>query len=219
MIDAAPAIRVLAVDNDPMVIDSIRMMFKHTPDIDVVATANDGDEVVEAVIKHHPDVVLMDVDMPRMNGIEATQALSARPNPPQVVMLTTHLDSNLLERAIHAGALGYVMKTVAREVLQAAVRNAAAGHSPFSAQSATHLRAGFLAGSNPQRQAARNLVAGLTERERRIGELVAREMTNEQIARALHVSESTVKSHLSSIQTKLGVQSRVGIATTVIQAG
>ncbi|RHW44218.1 response regulator transcription factor [Dermacoccus sp. 147Ba] len=218
MTNAEQPIRVLAVDDDPMVLDLVRVMFKGAPDIVLVATASDGDEVIDAVTAYHPDVVLMDVQMRRLNGIDATAALTKRPHPPRVVILTTFDEKEYVPRAMDAGAVGFILKSAASKELYDAVRAAHAGESPMSARSAGHLRSGYLDGGGEGRREARRLLQGLSEREVEIARLVAAERTNPAIAAELFLSESTVKQHVATIQRKLGVEGRIGIAMVVVRA-
>lgn len=205
-------IRVVAVDDDPMVLDLIRVMLKPAADIEFVGSASDGDEAIEAVIKHRPDVMLMDLQMKRLGGIEATRRVMARPQPPKVVILTTIDEAGSVPQAMEAGAIGFLLKASAREELYASIRAAANGDSPMSARSAAHLRAGFLASGSSTRQDARARLAQLSPREQEVAALVAQELTNDEIAKQLHISGSTVKQTVSSAQNKLGVAGRVGIA-------
>ena len=209
------SIRVLAVDDDPMVLDYIRVMLQPAPDLELVATAQDGSEAVSAIMAHRPDVVLMDVQMPGVDGITATRRICARPQAPKVVMLTTFDEADWVPRAIDAGAVGYTLKVTAKEDLLNTIRAAHQGYSPMSPESAGHLRLGYLAGGGADRMQARAKVEKLTDREQAIADLISQDLTNEAIGARLHVSASTVKSHISTIQTKLGVQGRAGIARMV----
>lgn len=216
--NAERAIRVLAVDDDPMVLDLIRVMLKAAPDIELVATACDGDEVVGVVTAHHPDVVLMDVRMQRVGGIDATRALTKRPNAPRVVILTTFDEQEYVPQAMDAGAVGFILKATASRALYDAIRDAHAGRTPMSPQSAGHLRAGYLDAGGEARREARRMLSLLTEREYDVACLVAQERTNPEIAAALIISASTAKQHVSAIQRKLGVETRTGIAMVLARA-
>lgn len=218
MTDSEQPIRVLTVDDDPMVLDLVRVMLKAAPDIELVATATDGDEVINAVTAHHPDVVLMDVRMQRINGIDATAALSRRSQPPRVVILTTFDEQEYVPRAMEAGAIGFILKSAARNDLYAAIRDAHAGGSPMSPQSAGHLRTGYLDGGGSARREAQALLATLTPREREVADLVAKEYSNPDIGAALFIGSSSVKQCVSAVQRKLGAASRVGIAMVVARA-
>lgn len=218
MTNAEQPIRVLAVDDDPMVLDLIRVMLKAAPDIELVATASDGDEVIGAVTAHHPDVVLMDVRMKRLGGIDATAALTKRPAAPRVIILTTFDEQEYVPRAMDAGAVGFILKSAASKALYDAIRDAHAGASPMSPQSVGHLRSGYLDGGGQARGRARAMLEMLTDREREVAMLVAQEFSNPAIAKQLFLSESSVKQYVAAVQGKLGVEGRVGIATTVARA-
>lgn len=218
MTDAVRSIRVLAVDDDPMVLDFIQTMLKVSPDLELVAAATDGDEAVSAVIAHRPDVVLMDIQMRRVNGIDATRTICSRPEAPKVVMLTTFDDASFVPQAMEAGAVGYTLKTTAKDELFNTIRAAYRGSSPMSPESAGHLRASYLDGGGAERLAAQAKLRTLSQREIQVAELIAMDLTNEEIAARLHLSVSSIKTHIKSAQEKLGAKSRVGIATTVVLA-
>lgn len=212
--------RVLLVDDDPLVCGALQTMLGATEDLEVVGSVNDGDQVIEAIHRHRPDVVLMDVRMARQDGITTTAALAALASPPKVIMLTTFDHDDVVLRAVHAGAAGFLLKTASPLDIIAAVQSVAAGEGALSARSARqvveHLQ------SDPGRdlrRAAEALVATLTERERDVVRCVAREMTTAQVAAELFLGEATVKSHLARAQDKLGAQNRVGIGIIADRAG
>lgn len=216
-------IRVLLVDDDPMVCTGIRLILRSTPDIEVVGMVHDGSDALIAVDEQRPDVVLMDVRMPRMDGITATGELTARGElePVRVLVLTTFEEDTFVVRAIQAGAAGFLLKTASPDEIIAAVRSVAAGHSAISPASAgslfRHVAEAADQSSASRQAAGQHRIDRLSPREREIAELVWAERSNPQISAELYLSESTVKTHLSSIQTKLGVASRVGIARHVEQ--
>lgn len=193
-------------------------MLKAAPGIELVATAVDGDEVIGVVTAHHPDVVLMDVRMQRVGGIDATRALTKRPDAPRVVILTTFDEQDYVPQAMDAGAVGFILKASAREVLYGAIRDAYEGRSPMSPASAGHLGTGYLDAGGGARSATGASLASLTEREREVAQLVSQELSNAAIADRLHLSDSTVKQHIASATEKLGVQGRTGIAVIVAGA-
>lgn len=212
--------RVLLVDDDPLVCGALETMLGSTEDLEVVASVNDGDQVIKAIHRHRPDIVLMDVRMARQDGITTTAALSAMGSPPKVIMLTTFDHDDVMLRAVHAGVAGFLLKTASPLDIIAAVQSVAAGEGALSARSARqvveHLQ------SDPgrdQRRAAEALIATLTERERDVVRCVAKEMTTAQIAQELFLGEATVKSHLARAQDKLGAQNRVGIGIIADRAG
>ncbi len=212
--------RVLLVDDDPLVCGALETMLGSADDLEVVGSVNDGDQVIEAIHRHRPDIVLMDVRMARQDGITTTAALSALASPPKVIMLTTFDHDDVMLRAVHAGAAGFLLKTASPLDIIAAVQSVAAGEGALSARSARqvveHLQ------SDPARdlrRAAEALVATLTDRERDVVRCVAREMTTAQVAAELFLGEATVKSHLARAQDKLGAQNRVGIGIIADRAG
>ncbi|EAP98577.1 putative two-component system response regulator [Janibacter sp. HTCC2649] len=214
--------RVLLVDDDPLVCGALATMLGSADDLNVVGSVNDGDQVVEAIHRHRPDIILMDVRMARQDGITTTASLSGLglETPPKVIMLTTFDHDDVMLRAVHAGAAGFLLKTASPLDIIAAVQSVAAGEGALSARSARqvveHLQ------SDPARdlrRAAEALVATLTERERDVVRCVAEEMTTAQIAQELFLGEATVKSHLARAQDKLGAQNRVGVGIIADRAG
>lgn len=212
--------RVLLVDDEVLVCAALEMMFEAADDIEVVGSVHDGDQVVEAIHRHRPDIVLMDVRMARVGGIETTAALAALASPPKVIMLTTFDHDDVMLRAVHAGAAGFLLKTASpRDIIQH-VRDVASGEGALSARSARQLVEHLQSDpARDQRLAAEALVATLTERERDVVRCVARQLTTAQVAAELFLGEATVKSHLSSAQDKLGAQNRVGIGIIADRAG
>lgn len=214
-------IRVLLVDDDPMVVRGLRLMLEAGSDgqISVVGSASDGTEVVPAVQAHYPDVVLMDIRMPRKDGISATREVVALPQSPAVVVLTTFDGDDEPIRAAHAGAVGFLLKTESPEDVVAAVRAVAAGEGAVSRRTAKQLLHHIAdAPGVVERRRARGLVARLTGREHEVASAVARGLTNKDIAAELYVSEGTVKAHLAQVQEKLRVENRVLVAVLMTQA-
>lgn len=213
-------IRVLLVDDDPLIRTGLRLMLSPAGDITVVGEAADGDEVAHAVAAHHPDLVLLDVRMPRVSGIEAVRALRARPNSPKILMLTTFEHDHVALRSVEAGADGFLLKTSSPEQITEGIRlvyGGAAAVSPTTArQLMTRVREDPFAAD---RQLAERLVAGLTAREREILTHVGRGRSNAQIAAALFLGEATVKTHLASALDKLGCTGRTRAAIIAYQAG
>lgn len=211
-------IRVLLVDDDPLVLSGLSMLLEIADDIEVVATATDGDEVLAAIHAHRPEVVLLDLRMKRQDGLTTTAEIQRLPNPPRVLVLTTWETDDVVGRAITAGAAGFLLKTAPPQDILDGVRRVAAGHGVLAAEKLGYVLDQFTAGSG-DRSAAIQALSALTGRELEVATAVARDLSNAQIARMLHLSETTVKTHLGSIQRKLGVPSRVGIAVTVARAG
>jgi DNA-binding NarL/FixJ family response regulator len=210
-------IRVLLVDDDALVRSGLRMMLAGAPQIEVVAEAEDGRGVLPAVDAHRPDVVLMDIRMPQLDGIAATRLLRSQPDPPAVLVLTTFDADELVLRALQAGAAGFLLKHAAPGDIVRAIELVHAGEgmlSPVIARRLIALVAGD--GAAAERRAdARERLAGLTERERDVALAVGRGQSNAVIARELHMSVATVKAHVSRLLAKLEVDNRVQIALLV----
>lgn len=203
--------RVLLVDDDALVRAGLLMMLDGADGITVVGEASDGDQVSAAVDAHAPDVVLMDLRMPRVSGIAATRQLRARPHPPEVIVLTTFdADDNVL-RALRAGASGFLLKDSPPAQIATAIRQVAAGDPILSPKITRRLmdRAATEAGSREQ---ARNVMSVLSPREHQVVLAIARGATNADIAAELYMSVATVKAHISHILTKLSLSNRTQIA-------
>jgi DNA-binding NarL/FixJ family response regulator len=197
------------------------MMFGGAPDVEVVAEAADGSEVQPLVEEHAPQVVLMDIRMPVVDGLEATEALRRREQPPEVIALTTfHTDAHVL-RALRAGAAGYVLKDTAPEEIVEAVRKVAAGEPVLSPEVTRQLidRVSEGIGRDSREIWAREPLGALGEREREVAVAVGRGRSNAEIAAELYMSVPTVKTHVSRILTKLGLNNRVQIALLANDAG
>ncbi|RBQ20524.1 DNA-binding response regulator [Spongiactinospora rosea] len=216
---AAP-ISVLIVDDDALVRAGLSMILGGAPDIALAGEAADGDEVPAMVARHRPDIVLMDIRMPRLDGLEATERLRAAPRPPEVVILTTfHADAQVL-RALRAGAAGFLLKDTPPGDLVEAIRRVAAGEpilSPIVTRQLIDHVADPWAGD--RRSRARELLDRLSEREREVALAVGRGGSNAEIGAELFMSVATVKAHVSRVLTKLELNNRVQIALTVHDAG
>jgi DNA-binding NarL/FixJ family response regulator len=213
-------IRVLVVDDEGLVRAGLRTILSSAEDIDVVAEAGDGHEAVEAVRRHRPDVVLMDVRMPRMDGLAATRAVTALSPAPRVVVLTTFDLDDYVFRALREGAAGFLLKdTPPRRIIEA-VRVVAAGEGMLSPSVTGRLIEHFAAaGAVGRRDAARRRLDGITAREREVLLAVARGRSNADIGAELHLSEATVKAHVSRLLTKLDATNRVQVAILAHDAG
>ncbi|UVI37355.1 response regulator [Brevibacterium spongiae] len=211
-------IRVIIVDDDPMVITGIRGILQAADDIEVVGSAMSGEEAIEAVSLHYPDLVLMDIRMPGIGGIEATQRLLNSVRAPKVVALTSMNSDDHLFRALEAGASGYLLKDIGPVDLAVAVRKVHAGEPILAPQSMRQMIAKVTSNSDQrlQREAV-TLLAALTDRERQIAELVAEGLSNQEIAEQTFMSLATVKTHLNRINIKLDTNNRVRIATMVVR--
>ncbi|MFC0599089.1 response regulator transcription factor [Streptomyces palmae] len=221
-VSAAPpvSVRLLLVDDDPLVRAGLRLMLGGGSGIEIVAEARDGSEVAALVDEHVPDVVLMDIRMPTLDGLAATEELRRRANPPEVVILTTfHADEQVL-RALRAGAAGFVLKDTPPAELVSAVLRVAAGDPVLSPavtqQLITHVAGG---GRDLRRNRARELLGGLADREREVAVAVGRGRSNAEIGAELFMSVPSVKTHVSRILAKLGLNNRVQIALLAHDAG
>jgi len=202
-------IRVLVVDDDPLVRSGLRLMLGGAADIEVAGFAEDGAEVVDVVTRLKPDVVLMDIRMPRLDGIAATSALQKLASPPAVVMLTTFDADDTVIGALRAGASGFLLKHTPPEEIVAAVRRAAAGDPVLSPDVARSVIA-LAAGREPR--PARSRMLELTEREREVAFAVAEGLSNAEIGERLHLSRSSIKATISSALGRLGLTNRIQLA-------
>ncbi|MFJ8704357.1 response regulator transcription factor [Streptomyces ardesiacus] len=214
------AIRLLLVDDDPLVRAGLALMLGGADDVQIVGEAADGDEVGPLVDRTRPDVVLMDIRMPVVDGLTATERLRARADAPQVVVLTTfHADEQVL-RALRAGAAGFVLKDTPPAEILDAVRRVAAG-DPVLSPAVTRRLMERAAGAGPdtRRTRARARVDTLNDREREVAVAVGRGLANAEIAAHLFMSVATVKAHVSRVLAKLGLNNRVQIALLTYDAG
>jgi DNA-binding NarL/FixJ family response regulator len=208
-------VRVLLVDDDPLVRTGLRLLLGGTGDIEIAGEVGDGSEVADAVARLRPDVVLMDIRMPVLDGIDATRAITSRTgHTPAVIVLTTFdTDANVLE-ALRAGAAGFLLKHTPPEQIVAAVRRAAAGE-PVLSPSVARTLMDHVAGHDARpdrRQRARDRLAQLSDRERDVAIAVANGWSNAEIAERLYMSVGTVKAHISSALTKLDLTNRIQLA-------
>jgi len=213
-------VRVLIVDDDPLVRAGLAMIFATSREFELVGEAADGTEVPAAVEATSPDVVLMDIRMPRLDGLAATELLRARRHPPEVIVLTTfHADEYVL-RALRAGASGFVLKDTPPADILRAVSRVAAGEPILSPQVTRQLIAHLGdTGATARRQHARSALDRLSEREREVAAAIALGRSNAEIAAGLFVSVATVKAHVSSILTRLDLNNRTQIALLAHDAG
>jgi DNA-binding NarL/FixJ family response regulator len=213
-------VNVLLVDDDPLVRAGLRMILSAADDITVIGEAEDGAAAVATAAKYRPDVVLMDVRMPRLNGIDATAQLARLPEPPQVIVLTTFQLDEYVFGALGAGASGFLLKDAPPADIIRAVRLVAAGEAMLSPSVTRTLIARFGTDASVRTHTeARELISGLTDREREVATEVAQGRSNADIATSLFMSEATVKAHVSRVLAKLGVSNRVQAAILVRDAG
>lgn len=208
-------IRVVLVDDQALFRAGIRMLVASQPDLEVVGEAGDGREALEVVQSSRPDVVLMDIRMPVMDGLTATAEILTRPEPPRIVMLTTFDLDEAAARAIRQGASGFLLKDADPEFLLAAIRTVHSGSSVIAASATRDLFAHFAEAPKP----VPPQFAGLTEREKEIFALAARGLSNSEIAGREFLSEATVKTHISRILTKLALRDRVQLVVFAFEHG
>jgi DNA-binding NarL/FixJ family response regulator len=213
------SIRVLVVDDQALVRGGFIMVLRVHKDIDVVAEAGTGIEAIEAARQHRPDVILMDIRMPELDGLEATWRILAEADwDVRVLILTTFDPDEYVYEALRAGASGFVLKDIPADQLAGAVRTVADGGA-LLAPSITRRLIGRFAEGRPVDTAAARRLDRLTERERNVVAAVARGASNSEIARELFIGSATVKSHVSSILTKLGLRDRTQIVVFAYESG
>ncbi|HEY8480020.1 MAG TPA: response regulator transcription factor [Spirillospora sp.] len=215
----SPPIRVLIVDDDALVRAGLSMMLSSADDLEIVGDVGDGAEVVSAVNRHRPDVVLMDIRMPRLDGLAATELLRARREPPEIIILTTFDTDDHIVRAMRAGASGFLLKHTPPPEIIRAIRQVAAGE-PMMSPAVLRKMMSYVAvsGADPRRDRARELLGRLSDGERAVAALVGRGCTNSEIGRELSLSVATVKAYVSRLLTKLELNNRVQIALLVHDA-
>jgi two-component system, NarL family, response regulator LiaR len=207
---AMVAISVLITDDHSVVRQGLRMFLSRDPDLEVVGEATNGQEALAMARKLEPDVVLMDLLMPVMDGIEATSVIRSELPGVEVLALTSVLEDASVSGAVKAGAIGYLLKDTDAEELRQAIKAAAQGRVYLGPEAAARLMREVRAPESPE---------DLTERQTEVLKLLARGKANKQIAASLFVSETTVKSHVSSILIKLGVHSRTQAALHAVRTG
>jgi DNA-binding NarL/FixJ family response regulator len=213
-------LRVLLVDDDPLVRAGLRMILSSADDLEVVGEAADGAAAVIAVGAHRADVVLMDVRMPGVDGITATERIAVLPDPPRVIVLTTFQLDEYVFGALRAGASGFLLKDTPPADIVGAVRLVADGQAMLSPSVTRTLIDHYSADTAASRRtAAENALRPLTDREREVATEVGRGRSNADIAAQLYMSEATVKAHVSHVLTKLNVTNRVQVAIMMRDAG
>nr|WP_221381355.1 response regulator transcription factor [Actinoplanes polyasparticus] len=212
-------VRVLLVDDDALVRAGLSMILSAAPDVAVVGEAADGAEVPGAVSQHQPDIVLMDIRMPRVDGLAATETLRRRPGAPEVIVLTTFDADEYVLRALRAGASGFLLKDTPPADILRAVRRVAAGEAMLSPTVTRQLIAHVAAPAPPSRSRAAERLDQLSERERDVALALAQGCSNAEIATKLHMSIATVKAHVSRLLIKLELNNRVQVAILVHDAG
>ncbi|MCT2177464.1 response regulator transcription factor [Brachybacterium muris] len=211
--------RVALVDDDSLVRAGLAMILGADPGIEVVCQGGDGSEAVPLVQKHRPDVLLMDVRMPGLDGIAATKAVTSQPNPPRIIMLTTFDMDEYVFRALEAGASGFLLKDTPPQDLIRAVHVVAGGDAMLSPTITRRMLAHFSDANPGTRQDKHPGLDQLTERETEVLGAVGAGLSNTQIGMRLFMSEATVKAHVSKIFAKLDCTNRVQIAIIAHEAG
>jgi len=214
--DAHRPIRVLIVDDDALVRAALTMMLTGSDQVVLVGEAEDGNQVSAAVREHAPDVVLMDIRMPRMDGLTATELLCREPSPPQIIILTTFDADEYVLRAVRAGASGFLLKDTRPAELIRAIQLVAAGDAMLSPavtrKVLVHMSDPPGSSGATRRTRAKDLLAGLTDREREVAVAVGQGKSNAEISADLYMSVATVKAHVSRLLTKLELNNRVQVA-------
>ncbi len=208
--------RIVICDDQAIVRDGLEMMLKLESDIEVVGTAEDGAEVVEMVAKESPDLVLMDLKMPVMNGVEAIRQIRTKNPEVKVLVLTTYDDDEWVFDAINAGASGYLLKEATRDEVVKVIRGTASGKVYIDPSVAGKVLKQV---SNQSTQPLTMLTDKLTEREIEVLRLLAKGLNNKDISERLFLSEGTVRNHVSAILSKLGVSDRTQAAVIALQHG
>lgn len=210
-----PPIRVVIADDQPLVRTGLRMVLSEEPGLEVVGEAADGASAIELCVAEVPDVVLMDVRMPGVDGIAATRAVTALPEAPRVLVLTTFDLDEVVYDALHAGASGFLLKDAPEERLVTAIRVVADGGSLFAPSVTRRLIEEFAA----RPRSTPTVIPDLTEREVEVLRLIARGLSNAEIGSRIYVTENTVKSHVARILAKLGVRDRVQAVVLAYESG
>lgn len=203
-------IKVVVVDDQQLIREGLAALLGMLDDVEVLGTAGDGEQALRLVARCVPDVVLMDLRMPVMDGVTATRRILAHHPGTAVVVLTTYTDDESIGQALAAGARGYLTKNAGRAEIAAALRSAVVGQATFDAQVSDRLVAAMTAGRPPV--VPKPPPDGLTSREAEVLGLLRRGLSNQEIARTLFIGESTVKTHINNAFAKIGVRNRVEAA-------
>jgi DNA-binding NarL/FixJ family response regulator len=210
-------IQVILADDQPLVRAGLRMLIEQTPGIDVAGEAGTGAEAVQLVVDTDPDVVVMDIRMPGMDGIEATRLITAGGKRARVIVLTTFDDDDYVYGALAAGASGFLVKDMALEDILTGIRVVAAGDAIIAPGVTRRLIGQFASPPRPDRKL--RPLAGITDREREVLRLVGLGMSNAEIAAALYITTGTAKTHVARLLSKLGARDRVQLVITAFEGG
>ncbi|MBE2314626.1 response regulator transcription factor [Solirubrobacter sp. CPCC 204708] len=211
-------LKVFVAEDEALVRGGLCALLELEPDMELAGEASDGAAAVEGVLRTHPDVVLMDVQMPVLDGIEATRRILAAGSRARIVMVTTFDQDEYVYRALRAGASGFLLKALAPERLAAAVRTIASGESVLDPVLTRRLIEEYLVRPAPDEQLGQRF-SDLTEREREVWRLLAQGKSNAEMGNELFLSDATVKSHVTRLLSKLGVRSRVGAVVLAYESG
>jgi DNA-binding NarL/FixJ family response regulator len=211
--------RVLVVDDQTVVRDGLVLLLGLLPGIEVVGSARDGEEAVQLVGEQRPDVVLMDLRMPRVDGVEATRRIKASHPLVQIVVLTTYSDDESVFAALQAGARGYLTKDAGAEEIARAIDAVRGGDAQLDPSVQRRLVDALATGVQPSRRRRGDLPDGLTQREAEVLTLIAGGRSNAEIARELFISEATVKTHINNLFSKAGVRDRAQAVTYAYRKG
>ncbi|MDX3799339.1 response regulator transcription factor [Streptomyces sp. AK04-3B] len=212
-------VRVVLADDQPLVRSGLRVLMADHPDLEVVGEAATGAEAVRLVEDTDPDIVVMDIRMPGMDGIEATRLITAGPATTRVLVLTTFDEDDHVYGALRAGASGFLVKDMGLDDILAAIRVVAAGDALIAPGVTRRLIAEFVRRPTPAPERPPRPVGGITEREREVLTLVGRGRSNTEIAEDLFITTATAKSHVSRLLTKLGARDRVQLVITAYESG
>ncbi|MCX5080700.1 response regulator [Streptomyces sp. NPDC001939] len=212
-------VRVVLADDQPLVRSGLRVLISDTPDLEVVGEAANGEEAVRLAQEVGPDVIVMDIRMPGMNGIEATSLVTSGPGATRVLVLTTFDEDEYVYGALRAGASGFAVKDMALDDILAAIRVVAAGDALIAPGITRRLIADFVGRPEPSPARAPRPVEGITEREREVLTLVGLGRSNSEIADELYITVATTKSHVARLFTKLGARDRVQLVIIAYESG
>ncbi|WP_037605034.1 response regulator [Streptacidiphilus rugosus] len=215
----AEQIRVVLADDQPLVRSGLRVLINDNPDLRVVGEAGSGDEAIRLVDELKPDVVVMDIRMPGMDGIEAARRITGGPETARILMLTTFDDDHYVYGALRAGASGFLVKDMALEEILSAIRVVAAGEALIAPSVTRRLIAEFANRPDLPAAAPRRKLTGVTDREIEVLTLVGRGLSNSEIAEELFISVATAKSHVARILSKLDARDRVQLVILAYEAG
>jgi DNA-binding NarL/FixJ family response regulator len=219
VVEDAAVTRVLVVDDQTVVRDGLVLLLGLLPGLEVVGSAADGEEAVRLVGENHPDVVLMDLRMPRVDGVEATRRIKAAYPSVQIVVLTTYSDDESVFAALQAGARGYLTKDAGAEEIARAIDAVRGGDAQLDPSVQRRLVDALATGGQPSRRRRDNLPDGLTQREAEVLTLIAGGRSNAEIARELFISEATVKTHINNLFAKAGLRDRAQAVTYAYRKG